>query len=251
MSTRARINQDFVSEKSYDTQTLAIIPVRGGSQDIAFKLLSETNLLELKLQKVLQSKNVEKVVVTSTDLEIQNLLRTFGFDDKVEFHHRKRSEARHNQNLNLTVEEIATQQAEAGVQFVIMAILTLEYPFLEPYKIDDVINTMLVFGSDSIIGVRSENSVFYQHHGDGLHPILDRDKYTKLEREALFKQVGGISAVDKDIFLAKNEVVTGNVGHVIIDQLSSMGLFTKMDWEIAELISQKSLNITDIEISKS
>ncbi len=150
------------------------------------------------------------------------------------FHFRDQSEARYNQNLNPTVEDIVNEQIKIGLDFNAIVILTLEYPFLESVKIDDVINTMFLFGSDSILGVRSDNSVFYQHHGDGLHPIMNREKYTRLEREALFKQVGGISAVSKAAFLHTKQVVTKQVGHVMVDQLSSLGLFTKLDWKIAE-----------------
>ena len=59
---------------------------------------------------------------------------------------------------------------------------------------------MSLFGTDSIISVRPDNAIFFQHHGDGLHPILNREKFTKLEREVLFKQAGGITAVRKIFF---------------------------------------------------
>ncbi len=239
LKTRALINEEFVNEKQYHTGTLAIIPIRGGTQDIAFKSLNGTNLLELKLKEVFRSKNINKVVVTSPDPRVEALLNSVTNGKTVQFHHRKKIEAKHFHNLNPTINEIVTLEKSKGFEFDVISILTLEYPFLEAYKMDDVINTMLVFGSDSIIGVKSDNSVFYQHHGDGLHPILDRDKYTRLEREALYKQVGGITAVRKNSFLKSKEMVTGSVGHIMMDQQSSFGLFTQLDWEIAENLMLK------------
>ncbi|MEQ9298897.1 MAG: glycosyltransferase [Cyclobacteriaceae bacterium] len=241
LSTRARINEDFVNEQSYDKTAIAIIPVRGGATDIAFSSLSGVNLLELKVKKVCQSKNIKRIIITSPDLGVKDLVDTLSSGDIIKFHHRKKSEARFNQNLNPTIEEIVKEESRSGLDFRVITLITVEYPFLDVYKIDDAINTMLVFGSDSIIGVRTDNSVFYQHHGDGLHPILNRDKYTKLEREALFKQVGGITSVMKDVFIEKKEMITGNVGHVMMDQLSSLGLFTKVDWQIAESLIKTKL----------
>jgi CMP-N-acetylneuraminic acid synthetase len=240
LSTRAQINEDFIAEQEINTSSLAIIPIRGGDQDLAYKSLGDTNLLELKLNHVLEAKNINEIVVTSPDLEVNELLKKFEHNSKIKFHHRKQSEARYNQSLNPTVLEIAKAAVKNELDFEVITVLTLEYPFLEAYKIDDVINTMMIFNSDSIIGVRADNSVFYQHHGDGLHAILNRDKYTKLEREALFKQVGGISAVSKKRFLENKEMITGKVGHVMMDQKSSLGLFTKMDWEIAENLLRKT-----------
>ena len=237
LKTRALINETFVNEKKFDTSTLAIIPIRGGSQDIAFKSLNGTNLLDLKLREMAQSKNIMKVVVTSPDQQVESLLESIS-KKNAEFHHRKKIEAKQQHDLNPTIDEIVSAENMKDSKFEIIAVLTLEYPFLEAYKMDDVINTMLVFGSDSIIGVKSDDSVFYQHHGDGLHPILDRDKYTRLEREALFKQVGGITAARKISFLRTKEMVTGNVGHTIMDQKSSFGLFTHLDWEVAEYLEQ-------------
>ncbi len=234
LGTRAKINADFIRQQSIDTRSLAIVPIRGGEQDLAFQSLAGKNILQSKIEKLLKSKSIEHIVVTSPDNVVEELLEPFKEDSKLIFHKRKQDQARYNQNLNPTINEIVQEAINNNKIFEVITVITLEYPFLRAYKIDDVINTMLVFGSDSIIGVRSDNSVFYQHHGDGLHPILQRDKYTKLEREALFKQVGGINAVTKAAFLQNNEMITGKIGHVMMDQLSSIGLFTQMDWKIAE-----------------
>ena len=99
---------------------------------------------------------------------------------------------------------------------------------------------MALFGTDSIISVRPDNAIFYQHHGDGLHPILNRDKFTKLEREALFKQLGGITAVRKVAFDESKQMLCGKVGHVVIDQKAGLGLFSNIDFEIISDITKKN-----------
>ncbi|MEP5611382.1 MAG: glycosyltransferase [Cyclobacteriaceae bacterium] len=237
LGTRAQINADFIQQEAINTSTLAIIPIRGGEQDLAFKTIAGENLLEVKIKQVLKSKNIKHLVVSSPDLEVNTLLKKYKSEVKIEFHHREKAEARYNQSLNPTISEIVRDQIAKNLAFEAILVLTLEFPLVEAYKIDDVVNTMMVFGSDSIIGVRADNSVFYQHHGDGLHPILERDMHTKLEREALFKQVGGTNAVTKSAFLKSSEMITGKVGHIVMDQRSSIGLFTKLDWEIAERLA--------------
>ena len=236
LDTRARINEDFIKQRDIKTDSIAIIPIRGGSQDLAFKSLTKVNLLCSKIEEVLKAKSIQKIVITSPDLQIKDLLEDHLSNPRVSFHHRNKDEARYNQSLNPTVSEIINQEINNGESFEVITLLTLEYPFLSAMKIEDTINTLLLFGSDSIIGVRSSNSVFYQHHGDGLHPILSRDKFTKLEREALFKQTGGISATTKKSFLKTKEMISGKVGHIMMDQLSSIGLFSELDWKIAETL---------------
>lgn len=234
LETRARINQNFIQDRKLDASTLAIIPVRGGSGDLAFRSINGLNILEQKLKMLGNARNVKRIVISSPDQAVEDLLRSFELSENVEFHLREQSEARYNQSLNPTIRQILDWKKDENT---CIALITLQFPFLTAEKVDDTVNTMLVFESDSIIGVRSDNSIFYQHHGDGLHPILSRNQYTKLEREALFKQVGGITAVTKEAFGKSSEMMTGNVGHVMMDQRTSIGLFSKFDWELVERLS--------------
>jgi CMP-N-acetylneuraminic acid synthetase len=127
-----------------------------------------------------------------------------------------------------------------GTNYDAITLLTIEYPFVKAYVIDDAINTMFLFNSDSIIGVRQENSLLFQHYGDGMHPIMNQDKFTKLERESLYRLVGGISAVRTDRFLKNDKITFGRIGHVMIDQLSSIGLFSDFDFQLAESLLKNS-----------
>ena len=153
---------------------------------------------------------------------------------------RNESKARINNNLNATAREISNKFCS---NIANLAIITIEYPLIRPEHIDDAINTMTLFGTDSIISVRPDNSIFFQHHGDGLHPILNRDKFTKLEREVLFKQSGGITVVRKAFFDKSKQVLSGKIGHIMIDQKAAIGLFSKIDFEIISDILRKTQNL--------
>ncbi len=89
LDTRAKINENFVEQRQHDTSTLAIIPVRGGNNDLAFKSLCGNNMLDMKIQKALGSKNIRKVIVTSPDENVQQLVDEFEFSNNVTFHYAK------------------------------------------------------------------------------------------------------------------------------------------------------------------
>jgi CMP-N-acetylneuraminic acid synthetase len=235
LDTRAKINEHFVNEFQHNTKTLAIIPVRGGKNDLAFKTLNGKNLLKEKIRELEKSKNIEKIVISSPDQKVEELLSKLN-KKHVFFHKRALDQARLNKSLDETVLEILQLMENQEVAYDSVALITLEYPFLKAYKIDDAIHTLFIFGADSLIGVRPDNSIFYQHHGDGLHPILNREKYTKLEREALFKQTGGISIVKTSSLRKSKTVINGMLGHIVLDQISSIGLFSDEDFKIAELL---------------
>jgi CMP-N-acetylneuraminic acid synthetase len=98
---------------------------------------------------------------------------------------------------------------------------------------------MKIFETDSMISVREENVTFYQHDGKGMKPILNQEKFSKLEREALYKHAGGISAVKTDHFLSTKKVISGKVGHIVIDQKSAMGIKSKLDQDIAGFLASR------------
>lgn len=240
LDTRARINASFVKERAHNTDALAIIPVRGHEEDSAFKHLGGTSLLDIKIHQALGSKSIQKIIVTSPNKAVQRQLKAHS---KIEFHLRDEHEARYNKSLDSTIDEIVRDQISKGLNFETIVLLTVEYPFVQSYKIDDAINTLLLFGSDSLIAVRPDNSIFYQHHGDGLHPILNRDKSTKLEREALFVQVGGISVSRKEVFLKSKKLISGILGHMVMDQKNAIGIFSEFDYELAKLLTSREKEI--------
>ena len=229
LQTRAKINQKYINKLQTNNNTLAIIPIRGGDKDLAFQTINGVNILTAKINMLLRSTYIEKIIVSSPDSRIEKYITAYKTKKNVLFHFRNETEARINDNLNATIFDISNKFDNKVAN---LAIITLEYPLIRREHIDDAINTMALFGTDSIISVRPDNAIFYQHHGDGLHPILNRDKFTKLEREALFKQLGGITVVRKVAFDESKQMLCGKVGHVVIGQKAGLGLFSNIDFEI-------------------
>ncbi len=237
LETRAKINSNYVKSQNYHSDSIAVIPVRGTENDHAFISLGGVTLLERKITAALASENIKKVVVTSPNSSVGDIIEKVDSAEKeIIFHHRNKQLARFNTTLNPVISEVLELESIKEDKMTAIVVLTVEYPFVSPAKIDDAVNTLLLFNSDSLLAVRADSSVFYQHHGDGLHAIMNRDKYTKLEREALFKQVGGINAVLVESFKKHKEVICGQIGHMVVDQKSAHGIFSEHDLSIAELM---------------
>ncbi|MCZ2459943.1 MAG: glycosyltransferase [Chitinophagales bacterium] len=236
LSTRARINELYSRDRFGSLKALCIIPVRNSS--LAFKTLAGKRVIDYKIEAAMAGKVMDKVVISSPSDDVaQHVKDKYYNNNKILFHKRDEKEARLNVNLVNTVHSVL---GLTGTGFDAITILTIEYPFVKPYVIDDAINTMFLFNSDSIISVRQENSLMFQHHGDGMHPILNQDKFTKLERESLYRLTGGISATRTDRFLKNNKITFGKIGHVMIDQLSAIGLFSDFDFYLAEALIKNS-----------
>lgn len=249
LDTRAKINADYIKQSSLSTQALIVIPVRGGEKDLAYRKIGATNFISQKVRQALKSKNKVQIVVSSPDASVEEAieqdLRTSGL---VSFHHRSAESAKLNTSLNATILEIIHTESITQFDFDCICLLTVEFPFLKPHKIDDAIHTMYLFGSDSLLSVRSDNSMYYNHKGDGLHPIMQRDQFTKMEREALYKHAGGVTVVRKDAFLQSENMPTGMIGHMMIDRESSFGVFSEYDFQLAQLLEKTANEASVVDL---
>lgn len=246
LSTRAKINfLEIEARFGAQLPSLAIIPVRR-FEDCNLQIGGK-NLLDWKLEAMLQSKYFHKIVVTSPDLEIANYLEQhYKTHDKVVFHHRTKEKARLNTDLNDTIKGVIDQHAHKSTEAITVA--TLEYPFVKGEVFDDAINTMFLFDSDSLISVREYNNLMYQHDGTGMKTILNQGKFTKLERESLYRHVGGITCIKKNVFEQTRQMTTNNIGHIVISQSASLGVFSEIDLKIADLWAQNHYQLENTTI---
>ncbi|MEK6477047.1 glycosyltransferase [Catalinimonas sp. 4WD22] len=240
LSTRANINRDYVKFEKEKLNTLAIIPVRDANSvnnTLAFTLMDDKNFLQHKIEQALQAENIRHVVVSSPDEKVKAFVEK-NYQEEVSFVSRPSEQARLNVGLVGTVNHILTQDFIHSLSPSAIALLSIEFPFVNAGTLDDAINTMFLFNSDSLISVRPDTHLFFQHHGHGMQPILNQDKFTKLEREALFKYTGGVSVTKTAIFKAEQQFITGKVGHVVIDQQASLGIFSDYDLKLARLLAK-------------
>lgn len=247
LSTRARINQLYSSNRFGDIRSVAIIPVRDAA--LALRTLGGKPLLQYKIEAALSSKSADKIVISSTLDSIKEFIEeNYSPETRVCFHKRDASMARLNVPLSATAGAVLTAFYPNGDLPDAITMLTQEFPFTASYVIDDAVNTLFLFESDSLISVRQETRMLFQHLGSGMHPILDQDKVVKLEREALYIQAGGITVTRTDRFLESEKLLTGKIGHIMMDQLSAFGLFSDFDFQLAELLVKQQMFIPELKV---
>ena len=244
LNTRMAIKEKYIF-KNFDTKpdTIAIIPVRGSklnTKDVAFLKLGGKHVLDIKIETALATKSTLSLIISSPDKEIEeHINQKYATNSKVIFHKRNEKLARLNTDLVKTVNDIIDSSLLKDLDYQNIAILSIENPFTESKTIDDALNTMKLFKTDSLISVREESNMFFHHDGSGMKPILGQEKQTKLERDLLYRYAGGIIAVRKNSFLKEQKLICGKVGHIVVHQEMALQLKSKLDFEIAELLSRR------------
>lgn len=241
LSTRQKIKDAFVRQHYKPPSTLAIIPVRNISinkNSLPFFNYENTTILKNKIDVCLNAKRVNNVVITSSDNEVISYCREEYSDiDRVFVLKRPTEYENPNQSLAKTIDFCLDFCSKKGVNSDLLLTISIEFPFLKSETIDETIDTQILFKSDSVITVRPDNSTFYKHIGSGMFPILDQDKFTRLERDALYKGSGGVMLTSVSQFIKTKKSISGQVAHVVVDAKTALELKTTFDLEVFESLT--------------
>ena len=89
--------------------------------------------------------------------------------------------------------------------------------------------------------IRPETDFMYRHNGAGLIP-LQPAKSLRLEREELYREVGGLWLTSLERFKETKSITSGRIAHVVVDQRSSFRIRSQTDWQIAEIHAADATN---------
>ncbi len=236
LDTRKKIKALFVEENLSSPRTLGIIPIRNTKIDSVNLPLFEVNgksLLALKIAECLKSDKLTKLVISSADADIIDHLKQLNISsERLAIITRPNNFAGLNQTLYDTFNQVIEEENKLGNKYEAVMSISIDYPFLTYDTIDEAINTLTLFKSDAVMSVRPDNRMYYQHNGHSLTPILDQEKFTKLEREALYKGVGGVVLSSIENFHANKKLVAGRISHIVVDQRTAFGIFNAFDFEV-------------------
>lgn len=236
LGTRSRIKDAFVTKESLQLPKVAAIISLRPNYDIALEDFNGITFLEHKINVLSKAKNIDKLIVTSSDKAIQSFIFE-KYDGEVCYIERPTQIERINVGLFETLQYLTKHDVLENFQSFLFS--SLNYPFVTSETINDAVNTLAIFKADSLISVRPEGNKFFRHTGQGMRTILEQDKFTKLERESLYKYSGGILLANVQSALEHKSIVHGNVGHVVIGEKAAINIESAFQRKIANYLLQK------------
>lgn len=254
LDTRFEIKNNFIIKNNIVTPVcIGIIPIRTTlfrGQNLPLLKIGDHTLLANIVQIALNSAKLDLVVVTSADEAIREYFDEHLKDlsEKVLFVHRPVEYERINESLANTIQLVMEDHQVKALQPGAVMTLAVEYPFITTDVIDDAINTLTIFDADSLLTVRPDNSLLYQHDGNGLHPILEQEKFTRLEREAVYKAVGGIVLSRLESYTQSGKMLNGKVGHIVVDELKSLKISSLRELDYAEYLHTCKKSTQEVQI---
>ena len=237
LETRRKMKRKFSEKYLSSPDTLGIIPVRNriyNGQSWPLFEYHGKKVLDHRIESCLNSNNINHLIVTSADEEILSYLND-NYKDEARLTILKRSEelASYDTKIDETI-RFALKNHNKSPEAI--AVVSVEYPFVSSSLIDEALDTLMIFDSESLISVKSSRGPYYRHNGRTLKAILDQDKYTSHEREALYQSVGGIMVSTLAAFEKNNSLIGGRVSHLLVNDENSFGVINNFKFEIFNLI---------------
>ncbi|MFC2058398.1 glycosyltransferase [Chloroflexota bacterium] len=223
--------------KNEGSRVLAIIPMRAIS-DFPFKLalhqIANQPLISYVIQTALNTKVLDRVIVTTEDTEIANVARGHGTEVII----RPKKLAKLHTPIEGTILFVLKELERENYKPDIVVILNANSPLMSTDNIEEAINTLIIYKSDSVISVVEDKKLHYTHDKYGLTPLYRRRK-VRLEREDLYEENGAIYVSRRDI-IRKESFLGQTISHVIMTQEESTHIDTPLDLWYAEQLLEKT-----------
>lgn len=238
LETRSRILEKHVGRRGHPPlSVLAVIPVRGPGMDrrsLPLERLGDKQLVDWTIEAALGTSKVNGVVLSTPDEELLAYAAE-RYGNEVVRHRRSRELARINEGIDPTI-RAALEAWPAHEALDAILVLNIEAPFRGSMYIEKAISVMQLYDVDSVVAVRRDDDIFYSHDGSGLKPRVAANGL-RLERDDLYRKVGGMTLVKREYFMRSHRLVGGRIGHVVLDEEAAFSIRSELDWRFASYMA--------------
>lgn len=241
LNTRAEILEKHGKGKEGEEDILSIVPIRGSDIDLRsqpFTKINDDSLIDYTLRELLQVNRIRHIIVSTPDKEVIAYVENKYKNQRIICQYRDPSLARINSNLANTLKYTLSQYKDID-KIDSFFISTIETPFKRKELLESAINIKNIFDVDTVVGVIPNKDMLFKHNGKGLIMLNSNQSLLRLEREQIHSYVTGYTLCSLKSFIETNQIISGKIGHISIDQKSAFIVKSKLDIEIAEFLSSK------------
>lgn len=234
-------------------KTVAIIPARGGSKRLPGKNIMDLGgkpLLAYTIEAALQSPSIDRVIVSTDDLDIAAVAREWG----AEVPFIRPSELAQDSTPDRPVLQHALKWLEENdhQRFDYLALLRPTAPFKSVALIEECIAKLSATGRFSCVRtVTHSEGVFHPYwmfrsEDDRLAPFIEGVTLEKYYRSQLLPEclrLNGVVDILRTSFVLEGDSHWGDcMGFVMTDELDAVDIDTLFDFQFCEfLLTQRSL----------
>ena len=219
--------------------TIALIPARGGSKGIPRKNIRDfcsKPLIYWSIKLALESKYIDRVIVSTDDQEIANISQSFSAE------------------VPFIRPSYLAQDETPGIDPVIHAInlipeidhlllLQPTSPIRELKHIEGIFKLREQYNSETAVSVKAASKPHSLHHqldsNKRLIPLSKNNSFKTRQHYQEFILNGSMYLSSKESILKNKSLITPDTRAYIMSEYYSVDIDTLYDWEIAEYLMRK------------
>jgi glycosyltransferase involved in cell wall biosynthesis len=199
----------------YKNKNLCFFPIRN-LNEINKNSKKALRLLILKILKIKKIKRIHKIILSSNNKYLENYFRKFQIN-KVQFIKRNNYLSNHGSGLSELLYNTIKNNKKNFISYKNIIIFT--YNNLDIRNISLLINNLDIFNLDVAILAQTNKKLLFKHDGSSLKPIVRYKSGLRVERDTIFTMVNGIMAVKQKKFLKQKKILSGKIGHVLVNEI--------------------------------
>lgn len=237
LDTRRQIKRRFV-EKNLEGElpkVLGLVPVLGSSiyrHANPFQELAGKPLIFHTLNEAKKSRLLDRIVVASDDVEVLEYVRQF----EGVFPISRPASLSDSRTEMSRIVDFVLEHLERNDAYLpdVVCTLYINTPLRNWRHIDKAIDTLTIFGVDSVVSVVEELFKCYQHRRFGLVPI-EKSNGIRLEKNAIYKENSAVYVSRTEVFKT-SRMVGEKVGHITMLPEESIKINSEYDLWLAEKV---------------
>ena len=232
LDNRAKIIKKIANlESKIKKKVLAIMPIRGlkmNPYSMVLKKVKKKFLVFYAIDELIKCENIEKIVITSPDEQILNILKN-KYKKKIITIKRPDILAGINTETEKTFRHTLKNKKLRKTKYDYILDMSFNTPFLKNSNIENAINAMQIFDADKVIPVVQETHRYFKHTGAGLRSVV-KNANLKLERDVIYKHIYGFNLYKKNKFFEKENKL--KISHIVLSKQESFELRSDEDFKL-------------------
>lgn len=227
--------------KNFVGQTIAFIPLRGGSKSIPLKnikLLNGRPLIYWTLDATVNCKEIDTVVVSTDSQEIKNVVEEY-CSPKIKVISRSEEVSTDEASTESVMIEFAK-----NYDFENIVLVQATSPLLESGDLTKGINTFFMDGIDSVLSVVRQKRFIWVEESDAISAF----NYNPLNRprrqdfKGFLVENGAFYITTRENLLSTQCRISGNIAAVEMPEETYFEIDEPSDWNIVECLLKKKSN---------
>lgn len=218
---------------------LAIVPARGGSKGIPRKNIKPINgkpLIAYTIDQALQVPELDYLVVTTDDSEIQSVAASYGVNVINRPSQLATDEAR---SEPMMIHALDRAESLTGTQFDYVVLLQPTSPLRSLVTITECLNLLVGQKGKSLVTVSELNELIGELTGVHFKTLFPEDRRRRQDRHPKYKLNGSVFACSASHLRETGELMTEEWMCYVIDGPETVDIDSIDDFEYAEFLLKK------------